>query len=345
MRRATLVVVAVLALSCGLLGASWLTPALGPARADGLATGQTGGQKVAFFGSVTVGPGDYWSDVVVVGGDVLIEGTVSDHVVVVGGDVTVRRGASVGQDLNASGNDAAIVCVFGKLTVEPGASVSGRAVDVAAGSSGVLRNAVVDPVVRPWTLVSVILWIASTIFIVIVAVIATAIAPRQVAFVGRRARRHSFSSLGWGILGLFIGVPLVTILLLVTIVGIIVAVPWFFIGVPVVLLFGYVSVGALLGRLILGGDDARRGRVMLAAVIGVVILSVLRWVPFVGSIVVALALLMGFGATFTAIWEWRRRPRGPVLQPASAPPPGEERAAGDAPPPAAEPPVGAAPAG
>jgi hypothetical protein len=177
----------------------------------------------------------------------------------------------------------------------------------------------VDPVVRPWTLASAIEWIVTTIFIVLVAVIAAAIAPRQVAFVARRARRHSPSSFGWGILFLFIGVPLVTAVLLVTVIGVIVAVPWFFVGVPLALLFGYVSVGALIGRSLLGDDNGRRGRVMLSAVIGVLILSVLRWIPFVGSIVVFVALMMGFGALFTAIWEWRRRPRGAASQPAGPP--------------------------
>ncbi len=348
MRRAALGIVAVLIVSCGLLLALWLAaPAVGLAHAGGVAPGQAGGQKVAFFESVTLGADDSWSDVVVVGGDVVIEGTVTDHVVVVGGDVTVRKGASVGHNLEAGHDDTAIVCVFGKLTIESGASVSGRAVEVAGGNSAALRNAVVDPVVRPWTLISVILWIASTILIVMVAVIATAIAPKQVAFVGRRARRHAPSSLGWGVLGLFIGVPLLTVVLLVTVVGIIVAVPWFFIGVPLLLLFGYVSIGALIGRLILGGDDARRGRVMLAAVVGVVILSVLRWVPFVGSIVVALALVMGFGATVTSIWQWRRRSRGPAIQPGWAPTATAAALAtggdapGDGPPPAAEPPSAA----
>jgi hypothetical protein len=75
------------------------------------------------------------------------------------------------------------------------------------------------------------------------------------------------------------------------------------------LLFGFVAVGALVGGLILRDNDTRRGSVMLAAVIGVVILSFIRFVPVAGAIIVAVAVLVGFGAIITAIWDWRRRSR------------------------------------
>lgn len=320
MRRAVVAVIAVVVVSAGLLGAAWLAPSPpAPARADAIAPGQTGGQKVAFFESVTVGPGESWNNIVVIGGDLVVQGTVANGVVVIGGDVTVRSGASVGHSPNAHPDDAAIVCVFGKVTVEPGAAVSGRTVTVAGGHSAGIRSAFVDPVVRPWTLASVVVWILSTIFIAVVAVIVTAVAPRQVAYVSRRVRRHTLSSLGWGLLFLFVGVPLVTVVLLVTVIGIVVAVPWFFVGVPVALLFGYVSVGALIGLAVLARtENAGRGRVMVAAVIGVAILAVLRWVPFAGSLIVFLALVIGFGALFTAIWQWRGERRRQVGQPAGA---------------------------
>jgi hypothetical protein len=134
-----------------------------------------------------------------------------------------------------------------------------------------------------------------------------------------RARRHFFSSLGWGALGLIVGVPLVTILLVVTIVGLLVVIPWLAIVVPIFLLFGFVAVGALLGRLILGEREDRRGQAMLAAVLGVAILCVVRWIPVAGAVIGALAVLVGLGAVITAIWEWNRRSRSRGLQVAAQP--------------------------
>jgi MFS family permease len=230
-------------------------------------------------------------------------------VVVVGGDVVVASDGRVGAGAGRAPDDAAVVSVFGDLVVEPGAVVSGRVVDVGGEGANAVDAMVVNPVVRPWKDWEAIAgWIGSTVFIVLVAAIVAAIAPKQLVRVSERARRHLFSSLGWGALGLMVIVPLVSILLVVTLIGILALLPWWLAAV-VALLFGYAGVGTLIGRLLMGKSE-QRGRVMLAAVIGVAVLSVVRWIPIAGSVVVFLALLVGLGATFTAIWEWRRRPRG-----------------------------------
>ncbi len=286
--------------------ALFLFSTAGPSVARAASVVSEGSQKVAAFEDVTIAAGETRENLVVIGGDVVIHGTVENVVVVVGGDVLVTAEGRVGAGLGRSSGDAAIVSVFGDVVIEPGAAVSGRVVDVGAGGAGIVDAIVVDPVQRPWNdWASIAGWIGSTVFILLVAVLIAAIAPRQLAFVAERARRHLFSSLGWGALGLIILVPLISILLIVTIVGILVLLPWWLV-VIVTLLFGYVGVGTLIGRLVLGRGEGR-GRVILAAVLGVAVLCIVRWIPFFGSVVVFFALLIGFGATFTAVFEWRRR--------------------------------------
>jgi hypothetical protein len=258
-----LALVLVLVVACCLTTASWLTPgATGVARADDT----SGAQKVSAFEDVTIGPGESWDNVVVVGGDLVVRGTVKNGVVVVGGDVTVTSGASIGHSPAGHPDDAAIVSVFGHVTVEPGANVRGRTVDVAGGVGDVAATAVADPVLRPWRTGSILSWIWSTVFLAVVAIIAVAIAPRQVAVVRDRVRHHFFSSLGWGALGAIIAVPIVTVLLIVTVIGIILVVPWLAIVLPVMFLFGFVAVGAMVGRLILGAKEDKRETLMVAAV-------------------------------------------------------------------------------
>lgn len=323
MRRTVVISIAVVVfLSCVITAALGLFPGLaGPARAADNAAAQTGGQKVAVFEDVTITPEQTWGNVVVVGGDVVVEGAVSDSVVVVGGDLTVRQGARVGYARQGSSDDAALVSVFGDVVVEPGAEVSGRVVDVAGGASDALNAAFVDPITRPWKWSSIVSWIVSTIFLAVVALIIVAIAPRQIAAVRERARTHLFSSLGWGVLGAVIGIPLVTIILMITVIGLIVVVPWLVIVVPIVLLFGFVGVAALLGRLILGEGEDSRARLMGAAVLGVVIFSVIRWIPYAGAVILALAVLVGLGAVITALWASSHRPRKHAAPaPAPAPP-------------------------
>ncbi len=279
----------------------WLAPgAAGVARADNT----SGDQKVAVFEDVVVGPDEIWDNVVVVGGDAVIRGTVENVVVVVGGDLVVADGAQVGARLNR--DDAAVVSVFGDVTVEPGATVRGRTVDVGGGVPGVDTSAAADPVFRPWRTGSILNWIWSTVFLAVVAVIATAIAPRQVAAVRERVRHHFFSSLGWGALGAIIAVPIITVALIITIIGIILVVPWLAIVLPVMSLFGLVAVGAMVGRLILGAKEDKRETVMLAAVLGVIIINISRWIPVAWIIIIGLLWLVGFGATYVAIYVWLR---------------------------------------
>jgi hypothetical protein len=263
-------------------------------------------QKVVVFEDLTIEPGEVRENVVVVGGDVVVHGTVENILVVVGGDLVVASDGRIGTGASHGSGDTALVSVLGDVAMEPGAVVTGRIVDVGEGGSGAVDALVADPIMQPWEgWGSIAGWIGSTVFIILVAVIITAIAPRQVAFTSERARHHLFSSLGWGALGLIVIVPLVTVILVLTLIGILALLPWW-LAVAVALLFGYVSVGALIGRLVMGRLEGR-GRVMLAAVVGVAVLSVVRWVPFAGAVITFLALLLGLGATFTAIWEWRRQ--------------------------------------
>jgi hypothetical protein len=315
-----------------LLAPSFMMPGARAAAADG-----DGAQKVAAFEDVTVVAGEVRDNLVVVGGDVVIHGTVQNVVVVVGGDLVVASDGTVGTA--RSDGDTVIVSVFGSVDIEQGAKLAGRVVDVAGGGSAPLDAMVVDPVTRPWNdWNSIAGWIGSTVFILLVAVIVAALAPRQLAFVSERARRHVFSSLGWGALGLIVLLPLVTIVLVFTLVGILALLP-FWLAVAVVLLFGYVSVGALIGRLVLGRGDTR-GKVMLAALFGVGVLCIVRWIPFFGSLVVFVALLIGLGATVTGLWESRRlKKQGsgamplPPYPPAPEPWVPREQPPGEAPPP------------
>ncbi len=297
------------------------------ARADN----GTDAQKVAVFEDATVGVDEAWDNVIVVGGDLLVEGTVKNTVVVVGGDVTLAPTAQVGT--RGGSQDAVLVSVFGDVTVENGAKVLGRTVDVAGGMGGVTAGAVSDPFFRPWRAGAIFSWVWATIFLAVAAVIATAIAPRQVTAVSDRVRRHFFSSLGWGALGAIVGVPIITALLILTIVGILLVVPWLFVALPLLSLFGFLAVGAALGRLFIRDANMTRGRIMLAAVVGIVILNLLRWIPVGGFIILGLLWLVGFGAAYVAIWAWlrdrrRRRkeiaaagPGGPGYVPPMVPPP------------------------
>ena len=87
-------------------------------------------------------------------------------------------------------------------------------------------------------------------------------------------------------------------------------IPWLLVVVPLTLFFGYASMGAAVGGRLVGVAAAHRERLLAAAVAGVVLLHLLRLIPYAGIAAWALVWIMGFGATTTATWAWWRGRRG-----------------------------------
>ncbi len=304
------VTVSVFLAAATLTAASWFAPgAADVARADTT----SGAQKVGVFEDVTIAEGQTWDNVVVVGGDVAVLGTVKNTVVVVGGDVLIGPKAQVG--IGDDPGDTTIVVVFGDVTVEPGASVYGETVDTGGWFSSGTDTFNFSRALGGWDVGSVGGWIWFAVFLAVVAVIIGAIAPRQVVVTSERVRHRFFSSFGWGVLGVIVA-ALVAVLLIVTIFGLLVLVPWLLL-MAAIYLFGFVSIGAALGRLILGRRGDHRGSLMLAAVLGVVIVSVVWWIPVAGDIILFLLGVVGFGATCASVRHWRRGTEQPEQTAAS----------------------------
>ena len=100
-------------------------------------------------------------------------------------------------------------------------------------------------------------------------------------------------------------VPLVTLALVVTIIGILVAIPWVFAAV-LVFLFGYLAFGAFLGRALLRVVGYRRDNLMLAMTVGIIASQLIRLIPFAGAPIVSLMWMIGGGAAIAAFFAWRR---------------------------------------
>lgn len=312
-------------------------------------------RKVAVFESVVIPAGEAWDTVVVIGGNVEVYGTIVEVLVVVGGDLIVGSEAVIG----ASGRyETSLVSVFGDVTVHEGGVIRGRTVDVGGSIGDAARAVFVDPVVRTWRPHSLILWGWSSVMLLVAGLIASAVAPRQLSAVRDRARRHLFSSLGWGLLGAIIFVPLITALLIVTVIGVLVAIPWVGVVLPALFLFGLAAVAAMIGGLFFGGRSSGRETLIPGTILGMVIICILRLIPIGGAVIVFFLSVVGFGATYVSIWLWlrerraRRReerrgagptdPGGPQVPSAppyapGAPPPGVPPYAPSAPTPAAPP--------
>jgi hypothetical protein len=262
------------------------------------------GDIFKFGGTINVPQADTADSVVGIGSDINVAGTVRNEVVAIGGNVHLAPTAAVGTQ-NAAG-DTSVLLVGGTLTRASGATVTGG---VSRGTNGwagdIWDRGIAGPVSSPFSGFSLVSWLGGTVLSLLGAVLIAAFLPRQVIAVRDGVRRRFWPSLGWGALGLIVIVPVVTILLVITIIGLLAVLPWLFVVIATAVL-GAVGVSVLIGHGILraGADTSR---LVLAAVIGVVVLRLVQLIPFVGSIIVAVAWIVGFGAAVMALWSWQRR--------------------------------------
>jgi hypothetical protein len=125
-------------------------------------------------------------------------------------------------------------------------------------------------------------------------------------------RRDPWQSLGLG-LAILVCVPFVAVVLVVTIVGI----PLALLLVPLYLLLmflGWIVAALFIGQrglaMVRGTAPASTASRLLALLLALLALSLVRHVPFVGGIVVFMALIAGIGALVSQ--GWARRDAAPA---------------------------------
>lgn len=148
------------------------------------------------------------------------------------------------------------------------------------------------------------IWTAGLMLLGAVLVLAFPQTSRRVA---ASAREHFGGSLVLGFVGL-VTIPAAALVCAITGIGLplalVVVLAYF--GL---LLVGYVAAGTTLGSLALerwsAGRATRSGWRAASAALGVLVLALLAWVPFVGTVIAVVALLAGLGAI---LLQFRRVP-------------------------------------
>jgi hypothetical protein len=240
--------------------------------------GQEVGEVVVLRGSVLV-EGVVHGDVVMVSGKVVVLGQVGGSVIVVDGSADLGRDAQVGGDVIASGD----------VNVGEGAKVGGR---IRGHAAFTLRG--------PLRAVGRFLpWLAVSVSSLLLALLLILVAPRGADAVFDAARTAPWSSLGWG-LGLFLGVPAVSVAAIATLVGL----P---LGLVVVLALafvfslGYACSAWVIGRLLWRPWRSRA----LAVLFGWMILRAIALIPYAGGATWVAGAAYGLGTMSVATWRAR----------------------------------------
>jgi hypothetical protein len=217
--------------------------------------------------------------VVALNGDIRVSGTVEEDVVALNGRATIVGGARVGGDVVSSRAPQ----------VDPGATVEGetKTVRFSLRALGILF----------W----VAWWVAVTVSLLILGMLLLALAPAAMAASYAVARAERGRAIGWGLL-VAVALPVVSILVMLTVVGI----PLGVIGLlSLALLYamGYVVAALAVGRMIVKEPTSR----FLAFLAGLVILRVVGLIPVIGGLVTFVASAYGVGALAIAAWRAARR--------------------------------------
>jgi cytoskeletal protein CcmA (bactofilin family) len=269
-----------------------------------------GRDRLVVSGDVNIPRGVKVDTVVVIDGDVNVAGTVTNDVInitghtrvyghVQGDVVAITDRAHIEPGARVDGD---VVYAQEKPVVSPGAQVGGDVRHVRAGEWG---NALIA-----WAAI----WLAMTISTLLLGLALLWIAPRAADAAFEVAGTHTGQSIAAG-LGVLIGLPILAVLLLLTVVGIPLAILLFLLLIPLAVL-GYANSAWLLGRRIVGPP---RGR-FVSFLAGLAILRLVALVPVLGGLVWAAAAVFGIGTLAVAGWR-ARSPGAPPAEPAAAPAP------------------------
>ncbi len=267
-----------------------------------VAKGTTVPSVVVFGGDIVVN-GRVTDAVVAFGGNVTINGTVGTSTVVFGGDVKLGPKAVVGKDMKPA--DASLVLFGGNLTQAPGAQIIGQTKSFTGLNWGDAIGWVGHGMFfSPFVGFSFFGWVVQTAFFLVLALVAAALMPRQLRGVQVQLARKPWASLGWGALAFFIAGPAILIVLVISIIGLLLVLPY---ALFVMLAYFFVTtaVGAFLAQKVLTGFGGREN-LMLAVVIGVVGTTVVSRIPVIGPLLLAVMAIIGVGAAILGVAEWRR---------------------------------------
>jgi hypothetical protein len=258
-------------------------------------------------GDVSIPAGETVDSVIVVGGDVRVDGTVHDLLMVINGDATVS--GSVGGD---------VVVVSGSLHLAPTATVKNVSLvrsdltqDEGATVSGTLNHTTRLPGIG-WGL-WLFVWGGFTALVLASGLLFAAVGGRQLGEMAELIRRRTGESILAAVI-LWIAVPAGAVLLLLTVVGIPLGIGVFLFLLPALWFMGYLVSGTALGLLLmrLTHSTARGAHPYLAAVIGLTLLQAAGLVPVLGGFVVLAAGLFGGGVLTYRLWQgWRGRAATP----------------------------------
>lgn len=268
-------------------------------------------------GSVTI---DGWigGDTIAAGGSVSLapETRVSGRAWLAGGNVEVA--GSIGKELKAAAGTISLSgqvqgdvdLVAREVEILPTARISGNLtyrspqtarIDQAAQIGGTVTHLRYEMPERATRTIRAIFGVFRVMFflgLIVAGIVLFLLLPNFTVSAARTIRSDPWKSLGLGF-ALLVATPIAGVLLMITILGVPLALTLFALYF-VSLLLGFLTaaffVGDLGGRLLRREPELSKGWRILSLIVALIVLALLRLIPIAGGLILFLALLFGLGA-------------------------------------------------
>jgi hypothetical protein len=274
---------------------------LGPAAA--VAT--EGGSVIKIGSDVTIEAGQKVRTVVTIGSQITISGTVEKNVIAVGGSVVLTKTAVV------EGN---VVSLGGVIVIGRDARVDGSLTEINSSNLYETLTAALSTEWEGWSWIFAIISLSIFLVILVLALLTVALLPKPVRIISEAIRENTFKVVLCGLMGLVLIAPL-ALLLTISVVGI-ALIPLEVIVVACAIILGFISVGQLIGRNALHLLKRPNPGMIRETLWGLIILWIIGWIPYIGWMVKAVAIVVGLGATlitrFGTHQGWKCTPPNPV---------------------------------
>lgn len=223
-------------------------------------------------------------DVVVIGGNLTVNGVVRGDTVVIGGNLIVGQYAKVLGDT---------VVLFGKIVKAPGAEIVKNVVEVPLDKGILAIFAGLFSIMGLWTLglFGLAMVMSFVVLLPLIAIIFTANVGRTSFYV----QTHPWKSCYYGFIVALLLVP-VNLFLAITVIGL-PLIPLVVIVLCAAILFGYTVMCQFVGLKFFKAIKKKGQPMVIEVIVGLLILWAVAMVPFVGWLIKAFIWLTGLGAT------------------------------------------------
>ena len=237
------------------------------------------------------------NNVVVIGGQKTISGLVENNVVAVGGSIVLTSKALV------RGN---VVCIGGVIARGSDAQVFGKMKEINSSNISTFINSFFRGEPEGWSALFNIISLYFQGLIFILAMLTAFILPRPLTAIKQSIQKSKMKSFFWGLVATLMITPFF-ILLVISIAGIYL-IPLAFTALLMTFILGYIAAAALLGDIILAKIvRGHKKPLIIETILGLILLLVIGWIPFIGWLIKAFAVTSGFGGVLLVVFNRRHR--------------------------------------